>query len=672
MTGVSLNSNVTINWSENVDCTTVNTTNITMSAGGWALSSCSGSQAVFTTSGQNNSTTYRVTVSANVKEANGRPMPSGYEFSYTTTDGAANNAPALNWALSTACLTEGVRPRTGVINADFEFRVKYSDADNQCPSAITVAVNGTPYDLTSNDGASCATGRVYYRSIVIGSAGDLNYSFAASDGIDTATGTPTNNSTVSVMNTAYKVKPSGSSWSGSSWYTDLAAAYNAAPSSAVLLVYPNDNFASATYAGGLYNNGETDRILQSVCGAELTIISGGATVISLYANDGMVIDGFSITGGTTDGIYSNGDSFTVKNSKIYSNATGIRFSAANPVSIENSKIYDNTTLGVNSVNNTCLFSITDSEIYNNGSGAANGAAVSVTGGSTHTITRTSITGNTATGHGAAVYMNAGGITIEDSILSNNTANTGGAIYCMNCTLTIDDSTINDNTATSGGAINFVNASVNANITDTFIQGNEATSTTVGGGALYMGGGTTNLTNIILAGNKTAYNGGALYVNSGTTNCLFCTMSGNYAVGKGGGIYHQPNSSTTTVKNSIIYNNGAGNPSDSNYKQIETNLRYQYVDLYNTLINQAPGSGTGNPRYSYEDLGGNLQPAYNPNFVTPIATPSTDTPTTAGDFRIQSGSPAVNAGSASYTSDHDIFGGSRPLGGGYDMGAHEKE
>ncbi|MBI5869456.1 MAG: Ig-like domain-containing protein, partial [Actinobacteria bacterium] len=50
-TGVALDGTVTIDFSEDVDCSTVNTTNITISSGGWALSSCSGDQAVFSTSG---------------------------------------------------------------------------------------------------------------------------------------------------------------------------------------------------------------------------------------------------------------------------------------------------------------------------------------------------------------------------------------------------------------------------------------------------------------------------------------------------------------------------------------------------------------------------------------------------------------------------------------------
>ncbi|TAN40757.1 MAG: hypothetical protein EPN25_06600, partial [Nitrospirae bacterium] len=371
-TGVISNSPVTINWNENVDCSTVTTFTVTISpASGWIRTSCIGSQAVFTPSGQSNSTLYSVTVSTSVKDAAGNAMASPFEFSYTTA-AVSNYAPVLNWASATNCLAEGVRPRTGAMDADFEFRVKYSDADNQCPTSIRVTVNGTLYDLTDNDGASCQTGRTYYRSIEIETAGDLNYSFSASDGIDTATGTPTTNHTVSVINTTYKVRPTG----GSGWYSDLATAYNATPASGMLLVYPNADFTAATYAGGLSNINKTNRTLQSVCGADLTIISGGANVISLQGNDGAVIDGFSITAGTTYGIYSNSDSLTVKNCKIYSNPTGIHLNnGCNPVSIQNSEIYNNTSYGINSPSTLNLVSIANSNIHNNGGGSTNGAGI---------------------------------------------------------------------------------------------------------------------------------------------------------------------------------------------------------------------------------------------------------------------------------------------------------
>jgi hypothetical protein len=83
-TGVVVNSNVTINWNENIDCSTVNTTNITSDSPTWTLSSCSGSQAVFTTGGQAASTLYTVNVTTAVTDLSGNPMAAAYTFSYTT------------------------------------------------------------------------------------------------------------------------------------------------------------------------------------------------------------------------------------------------------------------------------------------------------------------------------------------------------------------------------------------------------------------------------------------------------------------------------------------------------------------------------------------------------------------------------------------------------------
>lgn len=87
---IALDSNVTINWSENVNCATVNTTNITSTSPGWTFSSCSGNQAVFTTSGQANSTTYNVDVTTNVTDSVGNPMAAAYPFSYTTVAAAVD------------------------------------------------------------------------------------------------------------------------------------------------------------------------------------------------------------------------------------------------------------------------------------------------------------------------------------------------------------------------------------------------------------------------------------------------------------------------------------------------------------------------------------------------------------------------------------------------------
>lgn len=591
------------------------------------------------------------------KDAVGASATGEPTLDHTVTVLASSNTPPLLEWVSGACLTEGVRPRTGAKNANYQFMVKYSDADNECPASIQVTVNGAPTALSSHDGGSCLTGRTYSEWITIATAGDLNYAFSASDGVDPATGLPTTNHVVSVINTYYKVKPAADTgWGGSGWSTTLADAYNAAPASGTVLVYPDSDFTPASYAGGLYNINKANRVLQSVCGSDLTIISGGGTVISLLGNDGAVIDGFTITGGTGYGIYSNADSLTVKNCEIKNNPTGIHLNnGCNPVSIQNTKIHHNSSYGVNSPTTNNSLSISASQIYSNGGGATTGPGVNLNGGATaHSITNSSLTANTTTGN-------------------------GGAIYCNACSLTIDGCTISGNTAGSGGAIYLLNAA-SATISDTFIQGNQAGTA----GAIYVFGstGSATLTNVILTGNKaTSNNGGAVYVN-GSSSLTFCTLSGNYAANLAGALYHN-STGATTIRNSIVYNNDAAN--QPNYKQIyAVSNRWQNVDVMSTLISQIPGSATY--PLGYENLGGNLHEGSRtielPYFVdglNPAAAPTLD-----GDYRLCGGlddpagsgcannSSAINAASAVWASDHDIFNDPRPLGPAYDMGVHEKE
>jgi hypothetical protein len=96
-TDIAINSQVTINWNENVDCATVTTANITSTSPGWSLSTCSGSQAIFNTSLQNYLTAYSVTVSTNVQDLTGNPMASSYGFSYTTAaEACVYNDPTIS------------------------------------------------------------------------------------------------------------------------------------------------------------------------------------------------------------------------------------------------------------------------------------------------------------------------------------------------------------------------------------------------------------------------------------------------------------------------------------------------------------------------------------------------------------------------------------------------
>lgn len=100
-TAVSLNFPVTINWNENIDCSTVTTLTVTINpAVTWSMTSCSGSQTVFTPSGQANSTTYTVTVNTEVRDVAGNAMVSDYAFSYTTAAPVDVTPPSIPTGLS--------------------------------------------------------------------------------------------------------------------------------------------------------------------------------------------------------------------------------------------------------------------------------------------------------------------------------------------------------------------------------------------------------------------------------------------------------------------------------------------------------------------------------------------------------------------------------------------
>lgn len=127
-TGVALNGNVTINWSENVDCSTVNTTTITSTSPGWTYSSCSNNQAVFTTSGQANSTLYNVTVGTGVTDAAGNPMSAAYPFSYTTLAAAGVNGTTAGTATAVQASSTSISvtmPYTDDINGNNTYLVEY-------------------------------------------------------------------------------------------------------------------------------------------------------------------------------------------------------------------------------------------------------------------------------------------------------------------------------------------------------------------------------------------------------------------------------------------------------------------------------------------------------------------------------------------------------------------
>jgi len=133
------NGSVTINWDENIDCSTVNTTNITSTSPGWSFNSCSGSQAIFNASLQTYATLYSVTVTSNVRDVAGNPMAASYGFSYTT-----ENQPCIYGvpSISIAETNQDVTTDNGFV--DYTVTVNNTDTGSCGDTTFTLLATENP------------------------------------------------------------------------------------------------------------------------------------------------------------------------------------------------------------------------------------------------------------------------------------------------------------------------------------------------------------------------------------------------------------------------------------------------------------------------------------------------------------------------------------------------
>ncbi|RJR20796.1 MAG: hypothetical protein C4581_02950, partial [Nitrospiraceae bacterium] len=143
--GVDPDSTVTINWNEAIDCATVSTTSVTISPSvGWVRTSCSGSQAVFTPSGQAASTLYTINISTAVTDTAGNLMASPVAVTYTT-----NVPPALSISRP-----DGTAGAWTLGNA-YEIQYTLNDPDDIVTAAFYYDTDNSGLDGTAI--ASCAS-----------------------------------------------------------------------------------------------------------------------------------------------------------------------------------------------------------------------------------------------------------------------------------------------------------------------------------------------------------------------------------------------------------------------------------------------------------------------------------------------------------------------------------
>lgn len=269
-----------------------------------------------------------------------------------------------------------------------------------------------------------------------------------------------------------------------------------------------------------------------------------------------------------------------------------------------------------------------------------------------------LTGNSAFAGGGGAYQG----TLTNCILAGNRGDYGGGCYdstLYNCQLT------NNTTPNSGGGA-FLGSLYNC-----LVAANNAAS---GGGA-----DSSSLSNCIVSANVAASSGGGasdctLWNCTITNNSsldgggvfggwLFnCLLTGNWATDAGGGAYASTLYNCTLAGNSATNRGGGGYGFDSFH--IHANCVLYNSIIYSNVAPISPDCGctqydscipTGN---AGEGTGNISDP---PQFVNAAA----------GNFRLQSTSPCINAGNNTYVSSStDLDGRPRIAGVIVDLGAYE--
>ena len=181
-----------------------------------------------------------------------------------------------------------------------------------------------------------------------------------------------------------------------------------------------------------------------------------------------------------------------------------------------------------------------------------------------TITRATITNNTATGDqstdgGGGIY-NAGTLSVTNSSITGNAAagdaGSGGGLFNASAA-TVSDSEISGNSANrAGGGIEAVGGS-GTQLIGVTLDGNDVGSAPGNGGGLHAGGdAAVTITDSSITGNSATSEGGGLWNSSaGTLTVTRSLVAGNTA-GAGGGIYNDGDGGTVTLVNSTISGNTA--------------------------------------------------------------------------------------------------------------------
>jgi len=169
-----------------------------------------------------------------------------------------------------------------------------------------------------------------------------------------------------------------------------------------------------------------------------------------------------------------------------------------------------------------------------------------------TITGGTAIGAGAVGRGGGIYASQSELEIAECVVSGNTADDeGGGIYVTIGTAMITDCLVENNTAGGGGG-GIRAALTGGTIADCVIRFNISTSTSFGGGGLYLLGPGNTLLRCTVEDNTSAANAGGVYMqSSGTIDD--CVIRSNSAAMTGGGMTIVGNGPVTVIRSTVAEN-----------------------------------------------------------------------------------------------------------------------
>jgi uncharacterized repeat protein (TIGR01451 family) len=411
--------------------------------------------------------------------------------------------------------------------------------------------------------------------------------------------------------------------------------------------------------------------------AHVTVLSGDMDQNDTVDGNGVVTDTDGISGTNAYHVVRAGTSITESAA-----LDGVRITAGNAISdasvvnIEGAGMYsegDPTLTNIMFIGNHALF---------DGGGMFNDEG-------DPTLTNVIFSGNEVPNTGGGMYNQRGNPTLNNVSFNGNLAGWGGGMRNYKTTAVLTDVTFDGNRAIPGSGGAMYSDDSLLSLTNVDFYNNHADQS---GGAGYNYGGVVTLTNGVVSGNTTSGHGGGL--RGGPFILTNVTLSGNRASYYGGAIYNS--SPALTLTNVIVSGNrgspyGAGIVNSSGGDFVLTNVTLTGNDsqvgaavynmstsaeltLTNCIVwNNRSSISNGRITVRYSDVQGGYPGAGNidadPRFIAPVN--YSGAPTTAGDLRLQFGSPAIDAGdNTAVAVATDLDGYPRIVGGTVDMGAYE--